>query len=284
MKSELNHILHPRRILIFWISFYAVITIIGAFFFYQAADKIKLHTVPSGSVELSIPYSKYLVGEVVSFTLKNNYNSPIYVNNNCPNEPLAIYRLEGSEWTRIHDQTSIEKCPTQDRQVSVPANGVIGGSFEPWEHLFEKPGQYRVVAYVEYYNELPHQDFEVIAKPEIPAPTITQKPNATANAISTPPTVTSPVATPQAPQPSTPATSAPERKSQTVAVSGGSVSVQYDNTAIYVTSIAPATGCNYEGGRSGPEVEVEFKCNGTETQLKLTLSNGQLVQRVQSED
>jgi hypothetical protein len=131
------------------------------------------------------------VGETISFTITNNYNSPLYVLNNCPNEPLAVYRLQDSSWVRQHDTASLEECPTEDRQVSVAANAVTSGDFSAWHNLFSQPGKYRVVAYVEYYNALPYQEFEVIAKPlakTVSSPT-------TAPSTSTQPQTTTPPVT-----------------------------------------------------------------------------------------
>jgi hypothetical protein len=129
------------------------------------AAKIRTHTLPVGGVELSMPYSKYLIGEPITFTLRNNYNSPVYVENACPNEPLNVYLLKNTTWIRLHDTATLQACPSEDRQISVPPNGIINGNFLAWPHLFTKPGHYRVVAYVEYYSALPYQEFDIITTP-----------------------------------------------------------------------------------------------------------------------
>lgn len=256
----------------FWIMVWSLLALMSIFAIYKIADAIRLHQLPSGSVVLNVPYSKYLVGEVVSFTLKNSYNSPIYVTNECPKEPLIVYQKKANRWERIHDTTSVDKCPTQDRQIEIPANGEISGSFEPWVNLFNEPGVYRVVAYVEFYNELPYQEFEIIARPTI-GTTSQQSQTTTTNPV------------PQSTQTATPTEPIiTTKKSETFKTNSGSISVLYDDSAIYVTSIAPAAGCTYEGGRSGPQVQVEFKCGETETQVKLTLANGRITQQIEAGD
>lgn len=245
--GELSNTRHPLRIRIFWALVY--LSIIAGFVIgmYAAATRIRTHTLPVGQIQLTIPYSKYLVGETVSFTLTNNYNSPIYIINNCPSEPLAVYRLESGTWVRQHDQASINDCPVEQRQVSVPANGVVNGTFAPWHNLFSQPGKYRVVAYVEYYNALPYQEFEVIAQPAKQAAI-----SAVVPATVTPYTV---------------------KQSKTIDTSYGSISVQYDTSYIYVILIAPntANNCLYRGGNSGTIVQVTFIC-GEENRLQLQLS------------
>ncbi len=271
MIGDLQHLQNPRRLRIIWATIYVLIFGVLIFGAYRIAENVRTRSIPVGQIQLSIPYSKYLLGEDISFTLRNNFNSPAYVVNKCPNEPLAVYRLEKDEWVRVHDTVPISECPNGQRQVSIPANGVVNGTFAPWEELFNKPGKYRVVAFVEYYNALPYQEFEIIKKPSVPKKTNT--PNQTPSTTSTPQPNTV-----NAPPPTT------SKQSKTISSAQGSISVQYDSRAIYVTSIAPATGCRYEGGRSGPEVEVTFKCGEDETQISLRIINGQLVSKTEHDD
>jgi len=279
MKSELHYLNHPMRLRIIWVGVYIIIAACFVFGMYVAANRMRTHILPVGQIQLSVPYSKYLVGEAISFSIKNNFNSPVYVLNNCPGEPLAVYHLENGIWIRIHDKASISECPDEQRQVSVPANGVVNGTFASWHNLFNKPGKYRVVAFVEYYNALPYQEFEVDEAPPVSNATQTQStPTAQAPLVTVPSSTTLP-STGIAPT----TTSTTTKQSYTKSVSGaGSISVQYDTTTIYVVSITPATGCTYEGGQSGRQVQVTFKCSATETQIQLNIVHGQIVTNVES--
>ena len=165
MKGELLYSRNPRHSRILWGLFYVMFCAFLVIGLYLMAARIKTHTLPVGGIELSVPYSKYVVGETVTFTIKNNFNNSIYIVNNCPSEPLAVYRQAGNKWVRIHDQASVGACPEEQRQVSVTAMGSTNGNFAAWPHLFDQPGNYRVIAYIENYNSLPYQDFSVIAKP-----------------------------------------------------------------------------------------------------------------------
>lgn len=271
MKSELLYVRHPKKVYVFWAIVYSSLVALLMFGLYRAAQHIRTHTLPTGNVQLSIPYSKYLVGETISFTIKNDYNSPIYILNHCPDEPLEVYRLDNGQWIRQHDKALIEDCPDEQRQVSVPANGIVNGSFAPWQNLFKQPGKYRVVAFVEYYNALPYQDIEVIAQPAI----------TTAQAAATP---TEQQAQNSAPSTNNSALPFTAKQTKTISISSGTIKVEYDATNIYVTSIAPAQGCTYEGGKSGRQVEVTFKCPGGETQVQLSIVNGQVVAKIESGD
>lgn len=294
MKGELHHALHPRRTYAMWALFYGCIFVGLIAGFSIVASRIKTYSLPTGALQLHIPYKTYLVGEPITFTLINQYNSAIYITNNCPREPLAVYKQQDNHWVRIHANTSSANCLGGDRQVRVAAGGEQSGSYSNWPELFAQPGKYRVVAYVEYFNAAPYQDFEVITRPAKPSaqntptlPTATSR--TTTNSAAGNTTTSIPTATPTQTTATTPTsiTTTPTQTtlpSKTVSVSTGSINVTYSSTTIYVQSIVPRAGCTYEGGRSGSKVEVTFKCSGSETQVTLQLSNGQLVYRVENGD
>jgi hypothetical protein len=197
MKGELQYVHSKTPSRVSWIVFYAVITISLAIGFYMVSASMKTRTLPVGEIQLTIPYSKYVVGEIVTFDLANNYNSPVYVTNDCPNEPLNVYRKEGNSWVRVHDIASVTDCPLQDRMVTLAPKAVTHGSFKSWPHLFATPGLYRVVAYVEYYDALPFQEFEVIAAPAPRVETPTQVlPQTTIPKKTVTPQTTTPTQTP----------------------------------------------------------------------------------------
>ena len=208
MKGELRYVHSKLYSRVAWVCFYVVLILIVLFGLHKVVDGIQTHSFPAGNVQLSVPYSEYLVGEVVTFTIKNNFNSPIHIINSCPAEPLNVYRQDGSAWVRIHDVALSGDCPTENRQITVAANGSVNGNFAAWPNLFKVPGRYRVVAYVEYYDSLPYQEFEVSAVPTS-KPTVTPGTNIETKA----PSKTSPIYQPNTLQP----TPAPTDASATTA-------------------------------------------------------------------
>lgn len=190
MSKELDYTHNPKVTYMRWGVTYVLFFALLIAVFLLVAGRIHTYSTPKGSFELSIPYAKYLVGETVTFTLKNNFNSPVYVADDCPSEPLAVYKFENTTWVRMHDGGSDESCEAKDRQIVIPAGGERTGSFADWKNLFASPGKYRIVAYVEYFDAMPYQDFEVIAQPT-PVATTPVK-----TQMSTVPTATTPTVTP----------------------------------------------------------------------------------------
>jgi len=166
-KGELYHVMNPHRTKIAWGAFYAALVfgLLGGLYF--VANHIQTHSVPTGNIVLSTPYSKYLLGEPVSFTVTNKYNSTVYVTNECPAEPVAVYRQNGNSWVRVHDTAAATDCPDEDRQVGIPASSTVTLSLAPWHHLFDQAGNYRLVAILDGYNSLPYVDLTVAPQPVI---------------------------------------------------------------------------------------------------------------------
>jgi hypothetical protein len=264
-----------------WVGVYLALLAGASGAGYYQAEQIKTHGIPVGQIKLIIPYSKYMVGEAVSFSIENHYNSDISITNKCPSEPLAVYYKDGNSWVRQHDSAATSDCASEQRQVTIAANGVVNGTFAPWHNLFTKPGTYRIVAPVQYYDTLPYQDIEVLAYPVLPVPpAIVVKPKVTTTAKTTTTTQSNyaqPVTTTTTTTTTTPAiTPAPTttKTSKTVTTTSGTINIQYDTTTIYVISIAPASGCTYEGGNNGSNVQVTFICGQNQLQVDMLLRRG----------
>lgn len=166
--SELKHSQNPWTSRITWAMVYLGLIATSVVFIMVMLGRIRTYSIPTGGVELSVPYSEYLAGESISFTVINNYSSPIYVHNSCPEEPLSVYRLDSdNRWQRLHATTDLKNCENQPREIKIPAKGSITASFDFWSSLFATPGKYRVAIQIQYYNALPYQDFEVIEKPVV---------------------------------------------------------------------------------------------------------------------
>ena len=260
-------------------------------------SRIHSRSIPSGSITLSVQYTKYVVGEDVNFTVVNNYNSDIYINNTCPSEPLEVFKYDGTKWQQIHDVIEEKDCKDTDRQISIKSGQSVTGSFARWKNLFKTPGLYRVAAYVNYYSELPFQDFEIVERPVIPAipeiPTTTSSSGsnntnsnyqASSRTSSNNDNEESNNSTPTSQNNSSSNNNTTQPTTQLVTAKSGSttagiIEVSLNGNYITVVSVTPNSSAgytSYEGGRSGTSEEITFKGGGKELQVQLRVVNGSL--------
>lgn len=168
MNNELKNLKNPMRIRLEWAVLYSLILIAGVIGFLKFADHVRTHTIPAGQINISVQKTEYPIGEPVKVLVENRLPTTIYVGNDCPSEPLTVYRQENDKWVRIHGKAELSFCKLQDREIALAGNTSALVDFSPWQKMFETPGKYRVVAVVEHYSGLPYQDFYVI-KPAAPA-------------------------------------------------------------------------------------------------------------------
>ena len=191
----INFVKNNRKIIIL-IIFYSLILVGFGYGIYRFSEGIESYTLPAGTIELKSEYSSYVVGEPVNISIKNNLNAAIYIKNECPGEPLNVYRWENEKWTAIQENTNASSCPSKEREIGIKPNSTQIVSYAPWSNLFSVPGKYRVLAAVNGFRSFPYQDFVVIAPVEpkpVPAPTAIQNQQTTpSNNVITPTPTTTP--------------------------------------------------------------------------------------------
>lgn len=94
--------------------------------------------------------SKIAIGKDVILEIKNYSESPVFITNNCPKNPLIVERYVNGEWilqeTEIDtadciDQKDIEIAPNKNQEISYGKWG--------WS-LFEEEGKYRIKLVTEF--------------------------------------------------------------------------------------------------------------------------------------
>lgn len=153
---------------ILWVAFYIITVSLIAAVAYYYYNKHKEDQFPVGSIELKVSKTRYKPGETVSFSVVNHFPTTIYVNNDCPEEPLDIYKWQNKQWTQIHEDSNEDGvCHKQPRRVAVSPNSSLTYNFKDWPGLFKDPGVYRIVMKIEHYKGYPFQDFVVLKPQEV---------------------------------------------------------------------------------------------------------------------
>ncbi len=296
IRSEKRHAANPYKTYIGWGVFYVAVIAGAIYGFLQFASAFHTHSAPTGSVELHVPYGKYLVGEPIGFSVTNNYTTTISITNNCPGEPLAVYKLVKKTWERIHATSKKSTCEGDDRFITIQPGKTVSGSYKNWSSLFKNPGKYRIAVHIPYFNSVAYQDFSVVKKPVVKK---TTKKKTTGTTTPVPITVPAPTNTSPSvhhedddddedehEQQSSGGSSSSSSQSATIPVgSKGTVVLSYTSSQITVVSVAPSSGCWYEGrhpGYVGSFIEITFKCGG-ETQLQAWLSGGTLRTKIEND-
>lgn len=176
MNNPLNYLKFiVRKFHLIWVLTYCVLiggSAIAGVNLYHKYDQDRL---PSGGVEFKISKTNYQPRESVEFTIVNNFPTAVYVINQCPSEPLNVYRWQNKEWLQIHDIARAEStsCSNQNRDVGILPEQTRKYNFNDWPKLFREPGTYRIVLSVNYSSELLFQDFNILEPKkviEIPGP------------------------------------------------------------------------------------------------------------------
>lgn len=155
---------NKRRRLIGWVVLYLLVIVGFVAVVYWQSTRVNTLGFASGQLQITVPKTQFMVGEAISYTLKNGLNKDIALENNCPQEPLHIYSWINNTWVRIHDTAVASACAGQPPMTVIPAGGSTTQNFAKWPNLFAKPGIYRVVGLATNYSELPYADFQVVAK------------------------------------------------------------------------------------------------------------------------
>lgn len=160
-----------RKRWIFWILVYVVLVAASFFSARWVLHRLDRDVVLEGNVELAVPKARFAVGEDVSFTMKNDLETSIFIINGCPKEPLHVFRWNGKTWDAVHATTTKSYCEGQSRMIEIPAKRSVTYSYRAWPELFAQPGYYRIVASVEQYVKYPYADFEIYAPGVSTSPT-----------------------------------------------------------------------------------------------------------------
>ncbi len=154
------------RFHILWVLFYVVLFSGFVYVGMKVYNEHNEDNLPSGHIVLSVGKEKYQLNDKITFQIENNFPNTIYVINNCPEEPLNVYKWVDNNWKQIHDTAKDKNsnCYKQPRRIAIGARSSIKYDFEDWPNLFKEPGVYRLVMKLDHYDDLPYRDF-VILKP-----------------------------------------------------------------------------------------------------------------------
>ncbi|MBI4993919.1 hypothetical protein HZC33_03140 [Candidatus Wolfebacteria bacterium] len=120
-----------------------------------------LPNLPENSLEVITDKNSYKVGEEIFFGVQNKTEETFKIENECPNEPLEIYKLENDKWRHLKVSSYIQ-CKNNDNIILAPYE-LRGASFLPWEKLiFDQPGKYKLKLKIIGYATKFEKEIEIV--------------------------------------------------------------------------------------------------------------------------
>lgn len=109
---------------------------------------------------------EYRQDGLVTIKLKNNTDSALTIEDECPREPLNVFRYRNGEWLQLKVKPDIT-CPERN-EIVIPAGEDYNVEYGAWNHaLFHEIGRYKVSVNVEIdgeEKEFESNEFRVIKK------------------------------------------------------------------------------------------------------------------------
>lgn len=170
MKLSIKNFIKNTRsgYILLWTALYVGILAGTATIATAMYHKYETNHLPSGNIELAVNNTRYQLGETVEFTITNHFPVPIYVTNQCPNEPLNVYRWSEGTWIQLHAVARTDaECYQEERNVAIPSENMRSYNFNDWPDLFSYPGVYRVAVNIDHYDDIPFQDFVIMEPAQI---------------------------------------------------------------------------------------------------------------------
>lgn len=120
--------------------------------------------LPDNALEIIFSKPQYILNEEIFFGVLNKTNQTLRVENECPGEPLEVYRLENNVWMHLKNQAKIMCKSTKD--IVIQPYELKGSSYLPWQGvIFSVPGKYKIELRVEGYGNKFEKEFEIAARP-----------------------------------------------------------------------------------------------------------------------
>lgn len=157
----MTHLSYAAKMRIFTTG--TLLVIVGSFTLVSYHATQRLHALSPAPAGLYIytDQASYAAGQVVGVTIANTTSKTVYLSNNCPEQPLFVYRQTAAGWIGIHAATDPGKCAGEPLEYTIPAGRSVPVDYSYWPGLFSKPGTYRLVANLESYSSGPSVTFTV---------------------------------------------------------------------------------------------------------------------------
>lgn len=100
-------------------------------------------TLSQSDIGIATQKTEYAYGKEVRINLQNNLDETIVIENECPAEPLNVYKYYNGEWTQVTASLELDCSETQDIVLQPGQKTSI--SYNHWTYnLFSELGRYQI--------------------------------------------------------------------------------------------------------------------------------------------
>ena len=142
-------------------AIYAIFAIPMALTGYIVTRGIQATPLASDKLVLTATKDAYAPGEEVKLLLSNDTDSVVYVQDHCPEPPLAISYKNGQTWEEIHIKTASKACANDKRHIAIQPHTSAPIHYDDWPQLFARPGTYRITAQLENYQTPLEEEIQI---------------------------------------------------------------------------------------------------------------------------
>lgn len=130
-----------KNLLTFLVIFLAL-NLIVSIFFKPGQDQNELK---AGEIGMTLSKKDFDLYDLVSVDIKNNTTQAITIKNECPQEPLEVFKYENNEWKQVAAPAPIHCEGTTDTVIQPQEKSTIHYTY--WNHaLFGEIGRYKIKA------------------------------------------------------------------------------------------------------------------------------------------
>ncbi len=119
-------------------------------------------TLPNESISIITSKDEYKIGEEIFFAIQNKTEKTLFIENECPWEPIEIYEYKNNKWVKLKARSSIVKCENAKEIILKPYE-LSGTSFLPWSNIIlNNSGTYKLEVDIEGYKNSVEKEFKIV--------------------------------------------------------------------------------------------------------------------------
>jgi YidC/Oxa1 family membrane protein insertase len=118
----------------------------------QSCQNKEVELITDGNVTVTTSKTEYSRSQLVTVKVKNNSTETITIKNECPSEPLSVFRSENNEW--VQQNVSPELNCENAKDLEIETGKELSLNYNDWNYaLFSEMGRFKIELQAELDGE-----------------------------------------------------------------------------------------------------------------------------------